>query len=138
MSRAILFREGTASFEGGDVSYQLVEVEPWPDYEARRPGICWRVPLDWPVANSTYGEEYDFALSPEFRASGRDYVIKIVLPGGKGVWDCDHVSVDGASGWTITGELPNITASPSVDSGIYHGFLRDGAFTDDLEGRTYS
>lgn len=41
------------------------------------------------------------------------------------------------SGWDFTGEPPNITCSPSIASGDYHGFLRNGVLTDDLGRRTY-
>ena len=47
-------------------------------------------------------------------------------------------------GWEITGDPPQITASPSLGIGkdvngrwAYHGWLRDGFLSDDIEGRTY-
>jgi hypothetical protein len=39
-------------------------------------------------------------------------------------------------GWAVTGEPPRITVSPSVNIvGSYHGFIRDGEITDDIDGR---
>lgn len=42
------------------------------------------------------------------------------------------------NGWTVTGEPPNITVSPSINCvGSYHGWLQNGVLSDDVEGRTY-
>lgn len=39
-------------------------------------------------------------------------------------------------GWTVTGEAPKITLSPSInEEGYYHGWLINGVLSDDLEGR---
>jgi hypothetical protein len=62
---------------------------------------------------------------------GKTLVIK--LPCGD---DWAPVHPDGA-GWDITGEPPIITASPSIMCEHYHGWLRDGVFSDDTDGRTY-
>jgi hypothetical protein len=59
----------------------------------------------------------------------------IVCPNGEW-WEIDRLSSNG-DGWRIEGEWPNLTASPSIVAGNYHGFLRGGEFTPDLEGRSY-
>jgi hypothetical protein len=42
-------------------------------------------------------------------------------------------------GWTVAGEAPNITVSPSINiGGSYHGFLQNGIISDDVEGRVYA
>lgn len=42
------------------------------------------------------------------------------------------------NGWTVTGEAPRVTLSPSINIvGSYHGWIRDGVITDDCEGRSY-
>jgi hypothetical protein len=58
----------------------------------------------------------------------------VVCPGG-GQWVIDSVSTNGP-GWTVTGEAPRITATPSIWVGQgagppreYHGFLNDGVFS---------
>ena len=58
-----------------------------------------------------------------------------VCPDGRH-WDMDGPSTNG-NGWTRSGEPPLITASPSIDTGTYHGFLQNGVFSPDLAGRTY-
>jgi hypothetical protein len=46
------------------------------------------------------------------------------------------------AGWTITGDLPNIAITPSINCvGSYHGFVSlidgKGVITDDCEGRKF-
>lgn len=41
------------------------------------------------------------------------------------------------NGWTVTGQPEQLTAQPSIDTARYHGYLRGGILTDDLNGRTY-
>ena len=53
--------------------------------------------------------------------------ICVVCPNGAW-WEIDRKSSNG-DGWLVTGELPNITCSPSIVAGNYHGFLRGGEFT---------
>jgi hypothetical protein len=49
-------------------------------------------------------------------------------------WCVDQKSSNG-TGWVVTGELPKITCHPSIVVPGYHGFLVDGVFTDDVDGR---
>lgn len=60
--------------------------------------------------------------------------LMVVCPGG-GHWCPDQKSSNG-DGWTVTGEAPRITASPSIwvsqGQGApreYHGWLNDGVFS---------
>jgi hypothetical protein len=42
------------------------------------------------------------------------------------------------AGWTVTGEPPQITVSPSINVvGSYHGWLQNGILSEDVEGRTF-
>lgn len=59
--------------------------------------------------------------------------ICIVCPNGEH-WEPDRKSSNG-DGWEVTGTLPDITCTPSIVVPGYHGFLRGGEFTADLEGR---
>lgn len=65
---------------------------------------------------------------------GRCLYVK--LPDGSD-WCVDGPAANSDTGWQRTGEPPRITATPSIDSGGYHGFLQNGVLTDDIEGRTY-
>jgi len=41
-------------------------------------------------------------------------------------------------GWTVTGSLPLITVSPSINAeGCYHGWIQNGQITNDCEGRVF-
>lgn len=57
----------------------------------------------------------------------------IVCPNGE-QWEIDRKSSNG-TGWIVEGDWPNITCAPSIVVDGYHGFLRGGEFTADLEGR---
>lgn len=64
--------------------------------------------------------------------------IAVVCPNGE-VWEIDRKSSNG-DGWKVTGDLPNISCSPSIVVDGYHGFLGSngaapGQFTGDIEGR---
>ena len=90
------------------------------------PGHCWRAKPLTPES----------IQSPEWKASGRDYFIWIVIPGGQ-LFCPDRMSSNRVSGWTVDGDLPNITVRPSIGAHVYHGWVTDGVLSDDLEGRTY-
>lgn len=76
-------------------------------------------------------------LSPEyFLNNAHRPPIVVMFPGGV-AFCIDRKSSDG-TGWTVTGEPPNITVSPSIDHrGKWHGFLQNGVISDDVEGRRY-
>jgi hypothetical protein len=67
----------------------------------------------------------------------------VILPNG-GEFDLTHAAdTSKPVFWEVTGEAPNITVSPSIDRpdgwlGLgWHGYLKDGVLSDDLEGRSY-
>lgn len=57
----------------------------------------------------------------------------VVCPNGE-QWEVDRKSSNG-DGWKVTGEWPNITCFPSIVVRGYHGWLKDGEFSPDIEGR---
>ena len=106
-------------------------------YQVASPGAMYECPwLD--------EEDHRADLLSEFYVrdwAGKRLPLAVVLP------DYSHWVVDQKStirgsnqfgpGWTITGDAPNLTASPSIDTGTYHGFLQNGILTPDLENRVY-
>jgi hypothetical protein len=96
----------------------------------------------------------DMWYDPELRADGakrcspyylannthRD-PLTVVLPSGL------HFHIDGpfwnkagayGPGWTVTGEAPRITMTPSINVvGNWHGYLTDGVLGVDVEGRVF-
>ena len=108
--------------------------EPWYfDPQGLMPGHTARRRQGDPFLSIHYWQTWSAVRAP----------IAVVGPNGS-IWEIDRKSSNG-SGWVVTGEWPNLTCSPSIvldgypDHGIkgYHGFLQNGAFTPDLEGRTY-
>ena len=105
-------------------------------------GDYWQVPgAIFPIAiprdaNGDAAPQSGHQLSRFYLAVQRERdPLMLVLPDGIG-WCMDYVANNGP-GWEVTGDAPNLTARPSIDSGTYHGWLTDGVLSDDLEGRTY-
>lgn len=56
--------------------------------------------------------------------------ICVATPGKRNAqWVVDSKSSNG-DGWIVTGDAPNITCSPSIVVDGYHGWLKDGVFSD--------
>lgn len=64
--------------------------------------------------------------------------LMVKLPDGMD-WAIDGPAGNDRSGrpWDRTGIPPAITASPSILTPGYHGWLQNGALTDDIDRRTY-
>lgn len=66
---------------------------------------------------------------PSFRPhspDGRSLVV--VTPAGP--WAIDGRASNGAFPWRRTGTPPDVTVTPSIDQGSYHGWLRNGWLED--------
>ena len=100
-----------------------------PDRKDFRPEPMILTPPTNPDARD--GEPGNF-LSPHYWRdwAGKRPPIAIICPNGC-EWEIDRWSSNG-TGWTVTGDLPNITCAPSIICGDYHGFLRNGEFTAPL------
>jgi hypothetical protein len=84
-----------------------------------------------------------FKPSPNYARdhAGKRLPLMVRLPG------VSDFSIDGMAwkdgqtygdGWTVTGEAPLITVTPSINIvGSYHGHLQNGIITDEVEGRKY-
>ena len=105
------------------------------------PGMGWF--NDW-YLDRDHGSNF---LSPHYHRdwAGKRPPIELVCPDGN-IWCIDRRSANG-DGWTVTGDWPSITCSPSIDckpmgtqtpGGYYHGYLRNGAFTADLAGQSWA
>lgn len=89
-----------------------------------------------PMIKDASDKNADF-LSPHY---WKDWAHKrppicVVCPNGE-QWDIDRKSSNG-EGWTVTGEFPNITCSPSIVVPGYHGFLQNGQFTANLDDKNH-
>lgn len=101
----------------------------------RTPGMMWFAPWYWNPAKENYRRRGGPFLSEHFWRDHADRrpPLVVVCPNGQ-EWCPDRPSTNG-TGWTVTGEAPRITCAPSIVVPGYHGFLRDGVFTADIEGR---
>ncbi len=90
----------------------------------------------WPIRELPPGAMYAAPWANSRNTNGwKGDAIQVVLPDSR-EWCITGPSSNGG-GWTVTGTMPCITASPSIHVPGYHGFLRDGVLTDDIDGRTY-
>jgi hypothetical protein len=70
------------------------------------------------------GAMWDADWYPDKGGDGHSWCV--CLPPGNGdYWNIDGYAKGGGK-WTRTGEAPNLTASPSILTPRYHGFLRNG------------
>ena len=85
-------------------------------------------------------------LSAEYEAERRTVrpPLLVFLP-GTGWWCIDAAysahgrPVPDRASWSVTGDLPRITVSPSLNiPGAFHGWIRDGVISDDVEGRRFN
>lgn len=63
----------------------------------------------------------------------------VVLP-GTGPVCVDYTASNDPSmkGWTVTGDVSNLTVAPSIRCGdTYHGYIQNGHVTADCDGRKY-
>jgi hypothetical protein len=60
------------------------------------------------------------------------------MSGGSGSEWLVYGPSSGGGKWQVTGTAPAFTAHPSINLiGVWHGFLREGVISDDVEGRRY-
>lgn len=92
----------------------------------------------WPIRDLPPGAMYDAWWWPERGPNGGPWWTVVLPPGGHNdTWEVYGPAANSKRPWTITGTAPKFTASPSIASPRYHGWLRDGVLTPDCEGRIY-
>lgn len=109
------------------------------------PGMAWPTPWVWDQAGEMPTSKR--VIFPAARRGDLNYLsphywrdwadrrppLCVVCPNGE-QWEIDRKSSNG-NGWRVTGEWPNLTCHPSIVVEGYHGWLRNGEFSADLEGR---
>lgn len=124
------------------------------DRRAFTPGMGWYCPWNFDPADpnrwrARYGSNTEGGVYP-CKPGNTNYLsahywrdhaatrppICVVLPNGE-QWEIDRKSSNG-EGWTVTGEWPLLSATPSIAARGYHGFLGSngappGEFTADLD-----
>lgn len=131
----------------------------WPHSDPRWPLVCgcgytfveadeWQLQYHQIYRRADTGEEYSFYEMPpgamfrsewhEPHGAGPDGIsLSVVLPPGghAHIWHIDGPSFKNGvqtheRGWTREGTPPLITASPSIQTSKYHGWLRGGVLSD--------
>ena len=107
-------------------------------------GDAWYIP-EVQIKTGKDGRRYWYghrlSLDYEQNNRGQRQPIAVVLPSkfGGARFCVDSDSTGGGPGWQVSGELPNLTVSPSINlGGIYHGWIQSGVISDDCEGRKFS
>lgn len=109
-----------------------------PEYEGRGwpAGSCWFItPENWGGYEAVMEQ-----ISPEYVRDWQDKrpPLMVAIPGrGTDGWTfpfcVDMRASDSPNGWSLTGEPPNISVTPSIDAvGAYHGHITNGVLTDDI------
>lgn len=116
-------------------------------YEAARAAGGGRAPVGamWPASWLVDPADDWIAsyLSPKYQrewmAKRPPFIVK--LPDGSEFCIDSRATSGGqfhGDGWTVTGDVPNVTLSPSINIvGSYHGWIQNGVITDDCEGRQF-
>lgn len=91
-------------------------------------GAMWYCP--WLVEDTEKESRSSSMLSDNYllNVGNKRAPICVRLPNGSD-WVVDAKAsnaIDGSSGWSVTGDPPNLTATPSIDAGSYHSWLTDG------------
>lgn len=110
------------------------------DKDAQRtPGAMWSVDAYGPGGD--YRERAErMLLSAEYLRDHADRApLCVCLPDGTPfLVDMPFGGVPHGPGWSVTGEAPALTLSPSINIvGSYHGWLTGGVLSDDLAGRSW-
>lgn len=147
----------------GSISHYTTEPREWPRDDPRWPTSCascgqpfaesdrwqlwyerlYRIPPEHGGGECTLR---DMPIGAMWRADwheshwagddGHCYAVQLP-PGGLGdQWVIEQPSTSGGH-WTRTGTPPLITASPSIMTPRYHGWLNAGVLSDDTDGRRY-
>jgi len=109
--------------------YEFTEEDHWqvnqePIYESADGRRAWTSPAY--ERQPTPGAMFDTYWRPELRKED-GLAVSAVCPNGA-VWCIDDKATGGGH-WERTGTVPNLTVSPSIVAGDYHGHLQNGAFT---------
>jgi hypothetical protein len=109
--------------------YEFLDDDPWqvnqePIYESADGRTAWTSPAH--ERQPTPGAMFDTFWRTGLRKED-GLAISVVCPNGA-VWCIDAKASSGGY-WSRTGTAPNITVTPSIVAGDYHGFLQAGVLT---------
>ena len=111
-----------------------------PDKQPKEVGDMWvgkAIPID--DGSGHFWEEYSGRLSEGYvrERMTRRRPLLVMMP-NREVFCIDSAVSGEWRGWTVTGQAPCITVSPSINLvGRYHGWIQNGVISADCEGRTF-
>lgn len=115
LSRGMYSKVGTNSWRKIETGEIRKNLEDW------GPGAMWDS-TEWSVHQGPDGKCYSVLCPPGEQVD---------------VWGIDEKASSGGY-WTRTGVPPMLDVNPSIKTQNYHGYLRNGALTDDVEGKVFS
>lgn len=107
------------------------------------PGHCAFAP--WALQPGHYVRQHlgaNYLKLPEPRRAPIVIALPDLVNGKFQIWYPDEQAWSGTQGyhgdgWVVTGDLPKVSITPSINCvGSYHGWVKDGVISDDVEGRT--
>lgn len=112
-----------------ECGYIFIDDDHWqvnqePIYESKDGRTAWILPSHG--RRPTPGAMFDTFWRPELQKDD-GWAISVVCP-NSAVWCIDSQATSGGF-WTREGTPPNLTVSPSIVAGDYHGFLQGGVLT---------
>ena len=120
-----------------ECGYKFQDADEWQVFVVS----IYRCPADgreWPLRDLPPGAMYDATWYHQRETAGwvgDDGIALVVVLPPQGVDNWWHVDGRASNnpaprGWTRTGTVPNITATPSILTKQYHGWLRDGKLVE--------
>lgn len=88
---------------------------------------------EWPIRELPPGAMFHADWREEIDHMQDGACPAVILPDGE-TWFIGSEPMNGGQ-WTWSGTMPRLTVGPSIRTPGYHGFLRDGVLTDDIDRR---
>lgn len=107
--------------------------------DERRPAYVpppsWQAAMSWQCKLTDHEHKHKIGAIWHYPTETRLF---ITLPCGSMFPADGHHDAPNGVGWTVTGEPPNITMTPSIRvHGGWHGYITNGVLSDDVEGKTW-
>lgn len=84
--------------------------------------------LDTTIQAAPTGAMWDAEWLPDNRRGSDGVALVVRTPDGD--WQIDGPSSNGGNGWKRTGQIPDVTARPSILMPNYHGWLTNGVLIE--------
>lgn len=100
--------------------------------------------MPWSLKEISGRAEYESILKEKGRSACIGLFWKVPngvvvsMPPGSYTFFNPYQKSSGGGGWTVQGEWPNVTVTPSINCvGVYHGYIQNGQITEDCDGRKF-